>query len=80
MTIYKIVYFIIFIQIFLCVLPIFPDFAIFFKDSIWFFIVPSFFTGCLAYRNQDLKVVLSYTTVSQMGFATAGLIFDDVLS
>jgi len=32
------------------------------------------FVGCLAYRSQDLKTILAYTTVSQLGYIVAGFI------
>ena len=38
------------------------------------FVIPSMFVGCLAYREQDLRKILAYTTVSQMGYVLAGCV------
>jgi len=32
------------------------------------------FVGCIAYRTQDLKTILAYTTVSQLSYIVAGFI------
>jgi NADH-quinone oxidoreductase subunit N len=39
-----------------------------------FALVPSFFIGCLAYRLQDVKTILAFTTVSQFGYIVAGFV------
>lgn len=36
------------------------------------------FVGCLAYREQNIRTILAYTTVSQMGYVMAGLICNNV--
>lgn len=38
------------------------------------------FVGCLAYRSQDLKTILAYTTVSQLGYIVAGFIVSSPLA
>ena len=38
------------------------------------------FVGCLAYRSQDLKTILAYTTVSQLGYIVAGFIVSNPLA
>jgi len=38
------------------------------------------FVGCLAYRLQDLKTILAYTTVSQLGYVMAGFIVSSPLA
>lgn len=38
------------------------------------------FVGCLAYRTQDLKTILAYTTVSQLGYIVAGFIVSNPLA
>jgi len=38
------------------------------------------FVGCLAYRIQDLKTILAYTTVSQLGYIMAGFITSNPLA
>jgi len=38
------------------------------------------FVGCLAYRSQDLKTIIAYTTVSQLGYIMTGFIVSDPLA
>lgn len=38
------------------------------------------FVGCFAYRVQDLKTILAYTTVSQLGYIVAGFIVSNPLA
>lgn len=74
MTIYKIVYSLLFLRLFLNVVDLVPELQAFWQNSLFIFVVPSMFIGCLAYRAQDLKTILAYTTVSQLGYIVAGFI------
>lgn len=38
------------------------------------------FVGCLAYRSQDLKTILAYTTVSQLGYIMSGFIVSNPIA
>ncbi|HXT82986.1 MAG TPA: proton-conducting transporter membrane subunit [Verrucomicrobiae bacterium] len=38
------------------------------------------FVGCLAYRSQDLKTILAFTTVSQISYVMGALIVGDFLA
>ena len=80
MTIYKIVYITIFINLFIKVLNFVPSLQDFWVATTWLFIVPSIFVGCLAYRSQDLKTILAFTTVSQISYVIGALIVGDILA
>jgi NADH-quinone oxidoreductase subunit N len=80
MTIYKIVYITIFINLFIKVLDFVPSLQDFWVNTTWLFIVPSIFVGCLAYRSQDLKTILAFTTVSQISYVIGALIVGDILA
>lgn len=72
MTFYKIIYFFIFFKIFNFFFSLIPGYNIFSLICLVLGI-SSIFIGCLAYRKQDLKSVLAYTTISQMGYILIGL-------
>lgn len=73
MTVYKAVYVLIFARLFLSVVNMVPELSTFWTESMYLFVLPSMFIGCFAYRVQDIKTMLSLTTVSQMGYIMAGL-------
>ena len=74
MTIYKVVYALLFIRLFLNMAAWMPGLQDFWRNSVFLLAVPSMFVGCLAYRSQDLKTILAYTTVSQLGYIVSGII------
>jgi NADH-quinone oxidoreductase subunit N len=74
MTVYKIVYFYLFLKLFFYCISLVPLFQFFWAQVSFLFVLPSMFIGCLAYREQDLKTILAYTTVSQMGYVLSGCI------
>lgn len=80
MTVYKIVYALLFLRLFLNVIGLVPELQVFWQNSLFLFVVPSMFVGCLAYRAQDLKTILAYTTVSQLGYIVAGFIVSSPLA
>lgn len=80
MTIYKVVYALLFLRLFLNVIDLVPELQGFWQNSLFVFVVPSMFVGCLAYRAQDLKTILAYTTVSQLGYIVAGFIVSSPLA
>ncbi len=80
MTVYKIVYALLFMRLFLNVLDWMPDLQAFWQNSLFLFVVPSMFVGCLAYRSQDLKTIIAYTTVSQLGYIVAGFTVSNPLA
>lgn len=70
---YKIAYFAIFINIFATV------FVTFELERIWqnfliILIIASLFVGCIAFREQNLKKILAYTTISQIAFILIGVL------
>jgi NADH-quinone oxidoreductase subunit N len=80
MTIYKVVYALLFLRLFVNVIDLVPELQAFWQNSLFLFVVPSMFVGCLAYRAQDLKTILAYTTVSQLGYIMAGFIVSHPLA
>lgn len=74
MTVYKIVYFFLFLKIFVSLLNLVPGLFNFWGSIMWFFIMASLFAGCLAYREQDLKTIFAFTTISQLGYIMAGVV------
>jgi formate hydrogenlyase subunit 3/multisubunit Na+/H+ antiporter MnhD subunit len=77
MTIYKIIYVLVFIKLALTIIDIIPFIGEFWIYCLIFFIFPSMYIGCLAYRQTNIKTILAYTTVSQIGYIMSGLIVDN---
>jgi NADH-quinone oxidoreductase subunit N len=80
MTIYKIVYALLFLRLVVNVIDLVPELQVFWQNSLFLFVVPSMFVGCFAYRAQDLKTILAYTTVSQLGYIVAGFLVSNPLA
>lgn len=82
MTIYKFIYFTLFLKLFLSIVSLVPDLAITWSTLVLIFVIPSMFVGCLAYREVEIKALLAYTTISQMGYIMAGFLTfsEDALS
>jgi NADH-quinone oxidoreductase subunit N len=77
MTIYKFVFFLLFIALFVSTISSLPEHSVLFTQLSTIVTIPSLLIGCLAFRTQDFKLMLAYTTVSQMGYVTAGLCSGD---
>jgi NADH-quinone oxidoreductase subunit N len=74
LTFYKIVYSLIFIKLVLTTMDLVPFLQTMWADSLFLFVLPSLFVGCLAFRSQDLGQVLAYTTVSNLGYILSGFL------
>lgn len=55
-------------------LPLFPDASIQFGPLIfWMSIIAIIYTSLVAYRQQDMKKLIAYSSVAHMGFVTMGI-------
>lgn len=77
MTIYKIIYAVVFIRLMLTIIDLLPSLAEYWVGCLVFFIFPSMYIGCMAYRQTNIKTILAYTTVSQIGYILTGLIVNN---
>lgn len=82
LTFYKIVYMVIFIKLLFTSIDLWGYHGIthIWQTSLFYFLIPSFFVGCLAFRNQDLGQILAYTTVSNLGYILSGIYVGTALS
>lgn len=80
MGVYKFIYILLFLKIFLYVLDLVSVLQGSIVLSLVWCLVPSMFVGCLAYRTTDLKTILAITTVSQMGYILAGFVTHDIMA
>lgn len=80
LTLYKIIYSLIFIKLVCGVFDFLPFLQGFWNNLLFLFVVPSFFIGCLAFRKQNLASILAFTTVSQLGYVLAGIAANTDLS
>lgn len=77
MGVYKFVYILLFLKLFIYIISLLAAFKITISLSVILFILPSMFIGCLAYRSADLKTILAFTTVSQLGYIMSAFIVHD---
>lgn len=80
LTFYKIIYSLIFIKVVLTTMDLIPHLQDVWSNSLFIFVFPSLFVGCLAFRTQDLGQVLAYTTVSNLGYILSGFLVATELS
>jgi NADH-quinone oxidoreductase subunit N len=80
LTFYKIIYSLIFIKLVLTSMDLIPHLQDVWSNSLYVFVLPSLFVGCLAFRTQDLGQVLAYTTVSNLGYVLSGFLVATELS
>lgn len=80
LTFYKIVYSLIFLKLVLTTMDLIPHLQNVWFFSLYVFVIPSLFVGCLAFRTQDLGQVLAYTTVSNLGYVLSGFLVATELS
>lgn len=50
------------------------------SNSLYAFVLPSLFVGCLAFRTQDIGQILAYTTISNLGYILSGFLVATELS
>ncbi len=77
MGVYKLVYVILFLKLFMFIIDNLTFLQGTLSSLLTFFVVPSMFVGCLAYRSSDLKAVIAFTTVSQLGYIISGFLVHD---
>lgn len=78
LTVYKMIYGILFIKIFIYCLGLIPVVKIQLMFFVFIVVVPSLLTGLWAVTATNLRTVVAFTTVSQFGLILTGFSVDDV--